>query len=427
MALVQPSIVLPIPAVIKGRTATINFNFGLGSINIAQSSKISIYEYPNDSSPLVTSVYNSTTNQHIISSVETDKLTTEKEYYMSIQTYTGTDATGESSAESIRSAFWVLDTPLMSILAPAENTVVAVNTLYVEATYNTGIVNDIAVDNKPSYYSFELIQNDNIIFTSNYIIGEGDKKTNTDYSLSYTFNGLTNGRYILRVNAVSTQGMKISVERNIEISTQIIAFKTATAINNKCEGYVTVECNITDIKGQSNGIVNEDEGWLQLVDLPEGIEGYITWDDGYNFPSASVGKNLFSNWTLQLWEFNFRPTSRVPDSVTNLSPTGLRLDKSYIIQLRTLNETKDVTSGEIDVYIVYDTSKQYIRADMYVYPFASAKGYGVSKYIPSNSIQIPDEGSTLSTADNLTIWIRSLNGEYDIKLRNITKNEPPYA
>ncbi|MDD4804986.1 MAG: hypothetical protein PHN69_07660 [Candidatus Pacebacteria bacterium] len=426
MALVQPSLILPISAIIPGQPSIIKFNFGVGNTSIIQSTKISIYSNPSDTIPKATSIYNSTTNTHEISASVTNTLETQKQYYMSIQTYTGINASGTSSAESNKVLFWALNPSTLNITAPLTDVTITVNTLYVEATYNTGITDPaLTVDNKLSYYSFQLLKDGSVIYSSGNIIGEGTKLTDNTYNITYTFNGLTNGNYILKVTGISNQNMVVTAERSIIVDTQIISFKTATVVNNICEGYISVECNITNIDGKTNGITHDEDGWLQLNDLPSGIKGYITWDNGYNFPSVVSGINTFSNWTLQLWGFNFKTAPDVSPYGGTPIPRTLSTNTNYLIQLRNLSVEGDVTTGEINIYIVYDTDTNHVRADLYVYPYASEDSYSISKYVPSNTISLPTQGASLTVADNLTLWLRSLNGEYDIQLRNITKNEPP--
>lgn len=415
MALVQPSLILPISAITPNQSSTIKFNFGIGNTDIIQSSKISIYDNPSATSPVATSVYNSINNIHEISATVTSGLTVETQYYITIQTYTGLNATGTASVESNRVLVWTLNSPSLTITSPALNVTISVNTLYVEANYITGITNtSLTVDNKLSYYSFQLLDGNNIIYTSGNIIGEGTKVTDTNYTINYTFNGISNGTYTLRVVGMSNQNMTVIATRSIIVETQVITFRTASVINNVCEGYITVECNITNIEGETNGEVNDD-GWIQLVGLPDGINGYITWNDGYNFPATVSNTNTFSNWTLQLWGFNFKIVSNTMPSLND--------NINYLIQLRNMSEGKNSVDGEIDIYIVYDPTKEHIRADLYIYPYGN-RNYSISKYIPSNVINIPTNGTDLTDSDNLTVWVRSLNGDYDIKLRNITTNDP---
>lgn len=412
MALVQPSLILPIAAITPNTTSTIKFNYGAGNTEIVLSSKISIYANPSDTTPVVTSTYNSTTNTHVIAASVTNALTVQRQYYMSIQTYTGLNATGNASAQSTLTLFWTLNRPSLTIVAPSTDVTTKVNTLYVEANYDTNVTSSsIPVDNKLSFYSFQLLKGTEVIYNSGNIIGEGTLVSGTTYSIKYNFNGLSNGNYTLQVTATSNQNMTAIALRSVTVETQIVSFKTATVINNVCNGYITVECNITNIDGKTNGIPKD--GYIQLIGLPDGAKGYITWDNGYNLPSVASGTNTFSNYTMQIWGLRFTPASHaVPyDGETNKQTLSTNTD--YVVQLRNLNLENNNTSGEIDIYIISLGASMY-RADLYVYPYGSrGDSYNISKYIPSN------EQRFASLESSFSLWMRSKDGEYEVQLHTL--------
>lgn len=386
MALSQPSIVFPVSAFVQGQDNTITFSFGFGSTEIVQSTKVLIYKNPSDTSPVATSVYDGVNNVHIIASSVISTLTAQTPYYVSIITYSGKNATGTASAESVRVLIWKLNPPTLTIDFPVSDTIISVNSVSVQATYNTGVTGStVSLSNNLTSYKFDLIQNNRIIYTSEEIYGTGTNISNNNYTIQYTFNGVNNGAYILQITCVSSENIVTTARVNISVSTTVLNFKTANVINNKCDGYITVECNLTNISGTTNGSIQN--GWLKL----DGVSnGYITWDNGFNFPKNAYGFNTYSNWTMQLWGFNFKPASVVDPYKGSFQAGKLSTNTNYIIQLRSNTDTPNLIEGEIDIYIVYDTDTSHVRADMYVYPFANVDSYGISKYIPSNTISIPN-------------------------------------
>lgn len=422
MALVQPSFILPVTALVKDEQLTYKFNFGIGNTSIVQSSKINIYDTPNASTPIVTSVYNSTLNEHIIQDTTLNSLTVEHQYYISIQTYTQINAGGTASPESSRITVWCLNSPELIINSPSPNESLTINSFVAEAQYITGITDyTLGVNNKLNQYLFELLQGNTVIYTSENIVGEGtpvsEAVDNQEYIISYNFVGVNNGTYTLRVTGITSENITIVTSETFSVDVDISEFKTAQVSNNICEGYINIECNINAIEGETNGIPH-NEGWVQLTGLPNDLNGYVKWDSGYDFPSSAQG---FSNWTFQIWGFNFNPAPYVNPIIN--SNTGKNDNLNYLIQLRNIEYESTRINGEIDVYIV-KTPENTIQAEMYIYPNAQAD-YDISTVIKSNAIPIPENGTDLLDSQQVSVWVRSLNGYYEIFLRNITTNTPP--
>lgn len=424
MALVQPSFILPPSALIKDETLTYKFNFGIGNTDIVQSTKINIYDSPNATTPVATSIYNSTLNEHQIAPSVTEDLTVQQRYYLTIQTYSQANAMGTESVESPRVTVWCLNLPTLTINTPQPNEHLKVSGFAAEATYNTQITDpQLGVENTLQQYRFDLMQGGAVIYTSDNIVGEGTplsgEFTNTEYSISYNFPSVSNGIYTLLITCITTESITLTASVLFNVDVDITEFKTAQVSNNVCEGYINIECNITNIEGETNATVHP-ESWVQLVGLPNDIEGYVKWSHGYNYPQNIINGQTFSNWTLQLWGFDF---SQAPYTSLQLDSNNSNTNTNYLVQIRGYQYENNDLDGEIDIYIVKvdDTN---IQAEMHVYPYAP-NDYTISQTIHSNTIPIPTNGTDLTDSDLLSLWVRSVNGYYEVFLRNITQSTPP--
>lgn len=421
MALVQPSFIIPVPALVKNEVLTYKFNFGIGNTSIVQSSKINIYDAPGSTTPIVTSVYNSTLNQHVVQADALESLTVEHQYYISIQTYTQINATGTASPESSRITVWCLNIPTLSITTPTANEDLTVNSFIAEALFDTEVSDyTLGINNKLNQYIFELLQGNTVVYTSGNIIGEGtpvsEAANNTQYTIAYNFIGVANGTYTLRITGITAENTTIIATQSFSVDVDISEFKTAQVSNNICEGYINIECNINNIEGETNGMPH-NEGWVQLVDLPNDIKGYVKWDSGYDFP---VNAQNFSNWIFQIWGFNFTPASYVNAQID--TPNGQNQNKNYVIQLRNVAFDSNTVNGEIDVYLV-KTPENLLQAELYAYPYAQ-QSYDINYCIKSNAIPLPQSGTDLLDSEQVSVWVKSMDGLYEVFIRNITTNIP---
>lgn len=461
MALAQPSIVTPVPAVISRMTPPydleIRYSYGTGSTTIANRTILYFYENIGDAQPALTheQVLGSTIqNIHTITAIEIadyladGTLKVETKYYITLQL--GTNNSSEVSPLSAYREIWVLNPPTLSITQPSSDVTIDVSTLTVQATYNTGITGtNVNANNDINTYIFELKQGNDVVLSSGTLLGSSATPTpNTqEFTLSYTFTNIpTNtNAYTMTLTVVSAQNITTTASRSVSVLVEQLGFNTARVTNNICDGYITIECNITNIEGEltgggsHHGSTETMTGWIDLT--TNAPQANINWDTGYTFPSTSSGSSTYSNWTMRLWGFHLLPvantspfynatTGATQASENNINPSTTN---QYLLQFRNVEGVEETTyqtllGGEIDIYIVgtnYSNGKPaQIHAEMYVYPFATTKGYGYSKYYQSGSLAFPSDPSTgidPSTCDNIMIWVRSLNGEYEIQIEKIGK------
>lgn len=446
MALSQPSIITPVQAiVIEGNTArdlTINFSYGstTGS-DIATSTIVKIYEY-NSSDVVLTdtrTLTTLTTTTHVIPStvIAAANLTTEKQYQITITTQS---ANGTLSAESAKRNIWVLNPNTVTITSPITGITIDTTSVNVTARYNTGIQNtSILVNNNIGTYTFELMQGDNTILSSGALLGDNAQQINdTTFDISFVFTNIPSSTqpYTILITIQSNQEMLATDSIQINVDVPELEFDVASVTNNVCEGYISVDCNIIAIDGEIVGNENLENkglhnGWIDLT--TNAPTANLEWDTGYTFPTTlDIQNNSLSNWTMQIWGFNFLPIeSSAPyynysnggltlATTTNIyTATILGTNNQYLVQLRSTKHQEDTSQGEIDLFIA-TTENNQIYASLYAYPYACQGSYGVSQYIESEPISMPTVGNPvdITNSEGIMLWVQSYNGYYDIRLVN---------
>lgn len=509
MAVPQPSL-NPISSFDATIGTTIFFNT-TGGDEIIRSSRLYIYDNE-DGSLICTHIYTSTNKQHVLPP-NTDStiiyapgktlsdFSNEKQFRLSIQLYSGTNGTGNSSGVSFLRQLWCLDTPTLT--PDAVNSPIAVTSYNFSAVYNTEVDDtSLPVKNRIQRYQFILYNSANqVVQTGNTIVGMGTQLTDTTFRISQNFTNLKDEEiYHVKITCTSEQGMITNAQSDyITVQIANITFNKAKVDNHCVEGYISITSNITNIEGETNittpiedlngtidlrsgtpvditsgtltrdgstsyvaylsGNVNLDSNTIYLLKLqtsptkiaqlvfdPDrdmfvsndiagiditlrhrngqkppllrcvsnvdlhnvnftlGYSGdykYLIWDEGFTFPQIALD-NLVSSarWTMELWGNDLEIADHVSNEETNTS---------YLIRL----EGSDIV-GVISVFMTqgynYGSTTLQTRIDLLVSPTGPE---GIEYYTYSNYIDTP------TSNDKLNIWIRCIDGLYEVKLTNL--------
>jgi hypothetical protein len=107
----------------------------------------------------------------------------------------------------------------------------------------------LEVTNAPQQYQFNLFTSTGQqVATSGVIIGSGDQVGTTNvYELSYNFVGMNNNSsYYITLTVLSTEGMTKTVQSStFFVNAGGTTLGAATAINNACNGYISVISNLS--------------------------------------------------------------------------------------------------------------------------------------------------------------------------------------
>lgn len=264
----------------------IDFNIvsGTETSQIMRSNKIFIYEL-NTNDLICTHLYVSTDSIHELpprddvsmvyaSGKSYTDFANENQYYAQIQTYTDTAGTQIGSSLSLSKIFWCLPTP--ALIISTITTPLTLTSCNVSATYDTNILTSITTLNEISQYQFILYDSGGTqIDTSGIITDSGEQSgTSTEYTVSYNFVGLENNTsYYIILNIVTSEGMELSAQSNtFTVSISAPTLGAATAINNGCNGYISVisnlsssyTSNITRVLVKRRDVDDLSGGWITL-------------------------------------------------------------------------------------------------------------------------------------------------------------------
>lgn len=296
-------------------------------------------------------------------------------YYQA--TLTTTNADGDASAASSAIQFYCYATPGVEFTNLPSPALIQNSSYTFEVAYTkTGTD---AVDTLNEYVFNLYNQSGTLVSTSGTLY---DSSGSIPLRVSYTFTGFEdNSQYTIQMVGHTTHGMRVStplVSFNVRY-TRPTAYSFLVLTNNCQEGNITVQSNVTSIKGESNPspptYIDDKE-----VDLT--ADGsWVKWPDGY----------IVSNdWTARIWGRQFTP-------------------EATIFQFSN-------TSGDI-VKIIYHEGQYDIEDDTtkdmaWVELNAVNKGFDVGYTIYNNYIGKPED------TEQIFIWIRRINNLYDIKIEN---------
>lgn len=377
---------------------TIYFNVS-SSTEFIRSSIVTFADY-NTGDVVATNTYSTTQLYNVIPANLTG-LQNGVQYRVYVDVYTQVDPTGQESAgTSVARPVWCLPTPTLIFTAPPDggSTTIETSTYTFETLFtmydDASLVS--SVTNKIQSYQFDLYDGSasasTLVGSSGLLYGTGTPVTGSDieYTLNYTFNGLSNNSsYYVILTITTEQCMGLETQSSsIIVRLGDITFASAQVTNNSCNGYIEVKSNITNIAGHTNTsfIVGDEE-----IDLTNSGD-YVIW--GYNPATRELEYSVSfpnMNWSVLISARNLIPSDGSPNN-TNDTSYMLHLSSGYNrngVYLYTREDTDN--NMYIDMYIVSNNKVTYVQ---------------------SNAIPFP------SDSEMVYILLRNINGWYDVQLSN---------
>lgn len=378
----------------------INYNASGGTVLI-RSSKLYIYDNTNGSlicTHIDNTTYTSANPYHTLplntdSTIiyESGKSSTDfangKYLAAQIQVFSGVGATGEASGLSEMRDFWCLNTPSLvfnAIDSPINTTSYNFSANYDSLSTGTGVPT-----NEIQSYQFLLYNSgsNQQVASSGQIVGSGTTTGPTTSVISYNFTGLQDRQtYYCVIQCVTTSGMAVTAQSatvTIDIST--VQFVRAQ-VENVCEdGYISIQCNVTNIPGKTN-VETPIEELLGYIDLRG--DKYVIWDNGFSFPSSG-------RWTAQLRGRAFEKSPYISSDLTNTS---------FIIRLE--------GGGTISIFITstypFGSTTLQTKVDLLAEGVDGVEYYTYSDYVP-----------TPTDIDEFDMWIRCIDGLYEVSMNKL--------
>lgn len=279
------------------------------------------------------------------------------------------DASGETSSESIPIQFWCYTTPVIAF------TNIPLGNLIPNASFNFEFSYTQAEGEALNIYVVNLYgATQSLISTSGEIYTDDGTPP---YAGEYLFAGFEDSSvYYIEIVGTTVEGTQVTtglVQLIIQY-TQPDIFAIVEIHNNCEEGYITIQSNIALIEGESNPdpptyIDNKE------VDLT-GDGAWVNWDEGYN---------ITGNFLARLWLRNPNPYK----TIMQYSNTN-----GQIITLNYMEGYENVNSENPQSYFeLYVTSVQ-----------------GLDYYIYSNFIDI------LPDTQYYNIWLTRINDIYKLQI-----------
>lgn len=296
-------------------------------------------------------------------------------YYQA--TLTTKNAAGDTSAPSSAIQFYCYATPSVEFTNLPSPALIQNSSYTFEVAYTkTGMD---AVDTLNEYVFNLYNQSGTLVSTSGTLY---DSSGSIPLRLSYTFTGFEdNSQYIIQMVGRTTHGMRVStalVAFNVRYS-RPSAYSYLVLTNNCQDGNITVQSNVTSIKGESNPSppVYIDDKEVDLRDNGS----WVKWADGYV---------VTNDWTTRVWGRQFTPNADI-FQFSNTSGDIVKItyhEGQYDVEDAT---TKDMAWMELN---------------------AINSGLDIGYTIFSNAIGKPDNTEQIFT------WIRRINNLYDLKIEN---------
>lgn len=286
-----------------------------GVPSIIRSTKVTVYD--SDNNKLLSHLFVSVQTRHELPAKTDSSIVYEvgkssadfvngRQYSAEIDIYDTVDASGESLGKSNRVSFWCFETPSIEFTYPKDVTSVSSTSFNFVATVNVPYpIEASVVQNKVQSYIFDLYKGSYVggvlVGSSGTLYGTGTPISNNKYSLSYTFNGLSdNTDYFVELNIITEQGMTARLKSsNIITSLEESSISIAEVENSPCEGCIYISSNITNIVGDTSASFTPDSGHIDLT----GYDKYVTWGgNGLDlvFPIISDEGMSTSRWGMIL-------------------------------------------------------------------------------------------------------------------------------
>lgn len=328
-----------------------------GSTEFVRSSIVTFRDIQTDQD-VATNIYSTTQLYNVIPPNLTG-LENGKQYAIRVDVYSQVNPTGQTSmGTSVARPIWCLPTPTLEFTAPTEDTEIETSSYVFEVLYE--MYDDPALltftTNKIQSYKFDLYNGlydtSVLVATSGLIYGTGTPVSGSDtqFTLQYPFNGLNNNdSYYAIVTIITEKGMEEStISYYILPKLGDISFAVANVRNNKCNGYIEVQSNITNIVGYTNASYETGDGQIDVT----GSGDFVIW--GYN---PYTGEEEYSisfpttNWSLLLVAKNL---------TSSISSPNVGIDNTYFMKMGNYDNTsvlyayarEDGNDIWVDVYII---------------------------------------------------------------------------
>lgn len=284
-------------------------------------------------------------------------------YYSAIlKTY---NANNDVSSDSNRIQFYCFSTPSFSFSN------IPIGNVINNATYEFEVEYDQNENEKLNSYTFNLYDDErSLLITSN--IQYAGSSSSVPMDVYYTFAGMKDQTtYYVQATGTTAHGMSLNTGLIlITIQYEVPNVFSVVELSNNCEGgYITIQSNLIEIDGTSNPSPPTYVDENTAVDVT-GTGEYVLFNEGFN---------VTDNFTASLWGKDF-----------NINST--------IITMKDKQNTFTVTYRQ-----AYPDSINFVYAELKV----TNEFFTYIAYTDNISVD---------STDNLQIWIRKVNGLYDVGL-----------
>lgn len=319
-----------------------------------------------------------------------------KQYAIRVDVYSQADPTGQTSmGTSVARPIWCLPTPTLDFTSPTEDTDIETSSFVFEILYE--MYDDPSLitftTNKIQSYKFDLYNGlygaSVLVDTSGLIYGAGTPVSGSDtqFTLQYPFNGLNNNdSYYAIVTIITEKGMEEStISYYILPKLGDISFAVANVKNKRCDGYIEVQSNITNISGYTNATYEVGDGQIDVSEPGD----FIVW--GYN---PNTGEEEYSisfpvtNWSLLLVAKNL---------TSSITSPNIGIDNTHFMKMGDYDNTNTLYA-----YAREDGNDMWV--DLYIINVDRIT------FVQSNTL------TNITSSTPIYILLNCINGWYDIQL-----------